>query len=326
MDTTGRLLELVARFAPLDRSRSNTHFSRLRVELVGDRLLSTVETAALAPQVKVGSGVISSTLFAATDAANIPDSVASQMAEMLSADLDFHRELRKGDAFTLVYEALTADGEAVTWNGFSGRLLAAEFFNGGRRHSGVWYQDVRGRGGFYGLEGQSKRRSFLASPLEFSRVSSGFATRMHPLLGQWQQHQGVDYPAPQGTPVRSVGDGVVEFAGWRGGYGNMVQVRHGNERATLYAHLSRIDVRSGQRVDQGTRLGSVGATGRATGPHLHFEFKVAGIPRNPAQLAQWSEAVFLPPAERAQFAVWAKSIRGQLDLAQSTLRGATLAE
>lgn len=326
LDNSGRLLELVARFAPQDRSRSSTHFTRLRVELVGDRLLSTTETAALAPQIRVGSGTISSNLFAATDAANVPDAVAAQMAEALSADVDFHRDLRKGDRFALVYEVLTADGEAVTWGGSSGRLVAAEFINAGLRHSAVWYQDALGKGGYYSYEGQSKRRTFLASPLEYSRVSSGFASRMHPILKQWQKHRGVDYSAPSGTPVRSVADGVVEFAGVRNGYGNVVEIRHGGERSTLYAHLSRIDVRHGQRIEQGARVGAVGATGWATGPHLHFELKVGGVQRNPGQLAQWADTVMLPHAERSAFLAWSRSMQGQIDLFQSVARRTELAE
>lgn len=326
LDRSGRLLELVGRFAPQDRSRSSTHFSRVRVELVGDRLLSTVETAALAPQIRVGSGTITSSLFSATDAANVPDAVAAQMAEVLSADIDFHRDLRKGDRFTLVYEVLTADGEMVTWSGSGGRLVAAEFINAGFRHSAVWYQDALGKGGYYSYEGQSKRRSFLASPLEYSRVSSGFATRMHPILKEWQRHRGVDYTAPSGTTVRSVADGVVEFAGVRNGYGNVVEIRHGGERSTLYAHLSRIDVRTGQRVEQGVRIGAVGATGWATGPHLHFELKVAGVHRNPGQLAQWADAVMLPSAERRGFLEWSRSIQGQIELFQSATRHGVLAE
>ena len=195
-DASGRLLELVARFAALDRSRSESHFTRLRVEQIGDRLMSTAETAAFDRQIKVGSGTVVSSLFAATDIANVPDAIASQMAEVLSGDLDFHRDLRKGDTFSLVYETLTADGEPVSWLNFSGRLVAAEYVNAGRRHTGVWYQDARGKGGYYSFDGQSKRRTFLASPLEFSRVSSGFTGRMHPLLKQWQQHRGLDYPHP----------------------------------------------------------------------------------------------------------------------------------
>lgn len=326
LDRVGRLLELVGRFGPQDRSRSLTHFSRLRVELVGERLLSTTETAALAPQIKVGSGTITTSLFAATDAANVPDAVAAQMAEVLSADIDFHRDLRKGDRFALVYEVLTADGEAVTWTGIAGRLVAAEFINAGFRHSAVWYQDSLGKGGYFSYDGQSKRRSFLASPLEYSRVSSGFATRLHPILKEWQRHRGVDYTAPSGTPVRSVADGVVEFAGVRNGYGNVVEIRHGSERSTLYAHLSRIDVRAGQRLEQGARIGTVGATGWATGPHLHFEFKVAGEQRNPGQLAQWADAVMLPSSERSGYLAWSRSIQGQIDLFQSAARHGSLAE
>jgi murein DD-endopeptidase MepM/ murein hydrolase activator NlpD len=326
LDRSGRLLELVGRYAPQDRRRIHTHFSRVRVELVGDRLLSTVETAALAPQIRVGSGTISSSLFAATDAANVPDTVAAQMADVLSADIDFHRDLRKGDRFAVVYETLTADGEAVTWSGFSGRLVAAEFINAGFRQSAVWYQDALGKGGYYSYEGQSKRRSFLASPLEYSRVSSGFATRMHPILKEWQRHRGVDYTAPTGTPVRSVADGVVEFAGVRNGYGNVIEIRHGGERSTLYAHLSRIDVRTGQRVEQGVRIGAVGATGWATGPHLHFEFKVAGVQHNPGQLAQWADSAMLPSTERSGFLAWSRSVQGQIELFQSSARHGVLAE
>jgi murein DD-endopeptidase MepM/ murein hydrolase activator NlpD len=155
-------------------------------------------------------------------------------------------------------------------------VLAAEFVNAGRTHQAVWFVDGQGRGAYFGPDGLSRRRAFLASPLEFSRVTSGFAMRFHPLLKSWRAHLGVDYGAPTGTAVRSVGDGVVHFAGRQNGYGNVVEVQHGNERSTLYAHLSRIDVRKGQRVEQGESLGAVGATGWATGPHLHFEFRVAG--------------------------------------------------
>jgi murein DD-endopeptidase MepM/ murein hydrolase activator NlpD len=149
---------------------------------------------------------------------------------------------------------------------------------------------------------------------------------MHPILKEWQRHRGVDYTAPSGTTVRSVADGVVEFAGVRNGYGNVIEIRHGGERSTLYAHLSRIDVRTGQRVEQGVRIGAVGATGWATGPHLHFELKVAGVHRNPGQLAQWADAVMLPSAERWGFLEWSRSIQGQIELFQSATRHGVLAE
>jgi murein DD-endopeptidase MepM/ murein hydrolase activator NlpD len=326
IDTSGRLIELIARYAALDRTRSGSHFSRLRVELIAGRLISTVETAALAPLVKVSSGTVASSLFAATDAAGIPEAVANQMADVLSGDIDFHRNLRDGDVFAVVYEVVAADGEPVMWSHFPGRLVAAEFITRGRPHSAVWYQEPGTKGGYYSFDGQSKRRAFLASPLEFSRVSSGFSGRMHPVLKQWQQHQGVDYAAPSGASVRCVGDGVVEFAGSKNGYGNVVEIRHSGGRTTLYAHLRRIDVRNGQRVERGDRLGTVGATGWATGPHLHFEFKVGGIPRNPARLAQWSETAQIGPGRQPHFEAWVKGFQGQVELAQSTVRRGLYAE
>jgi murein DD-endopeptidase MepM/ murein hydrolase activator NlpD len=217
----------------------------------------------------------------------------------------------------VVYEALTADGEPITWNQASGRVLAAEFVNNGRTHAAVWFQDAHSKGGYYGFDGESKRRAFLASPMEFSRVTSGFSMRMHPIHKTWRKHLGVDYGAPTGTPVRNVGDGVVEFAGWQNGYGNVVQVRHSNDRTTLYGHLSRIDVKKGQRVEQGVRIGAVGSTGWSTGPHLHFEVKVKGQHQNPLIIAKTSEAVVLAPESRAQFTTLAQRLRHQLDVAKA---------
>lgn len=312
----GQLDELVARYAVADPTLAATHFTRLKIARVSGRLYATVENAPLASQVRLGSGTIESSLFAATDDARIPDAVAVQLAEIFSTDVDFHRELRRGDTFSVVYEALTADGEPITWGSTGGKVLAAEFVNKGRAHSAVWFRDDLGKAGYYDLNGQSKRRAFLASPMEFSRVTSGFALRMHPILNQWRAHKGVDYGAPNGTPVRAVGDGLVDFAGWQNGYGNVVEIRHSNNRSTVYAHLSRIDVKRGQRVDQGTRIGAVGATGWATGPHLHFEFKVAGVQHNPVQIAQSSEAVELAPGAKARFAELARAFKGQLDAAE----------
>ena len=319
-DESGALTELVARYAANGSEQAATQFQRLRVMRVAGKLLASVETAPLAAQVRMGSGTIRSSLFAATDDARVPDAVATQLAEVFSTDIDFHRELRKGDTFSVVYEALTADGEAITWGSSTGRVLAAEFVNNGRSYSAVWFKDGDGKGGYYGLDGQSKRRAFLSSPLEFSRVTSGFAMRMHPIHNVWKQHKGVDYGAPTGTPIRSVGDGVVEFAGRQNGYGNVVEIRHSNQRSTVYAHLSRIDVRQSQRVDQGARIGAVGATGWATGPHLHFEVKVAGQQQDPMIMAKASEAVVLSAAGKAEFAQLAVNVKSQLDLADSVGR------
>ncbi len=312
----GTLIELVARY-PAERDQARTHFTRLTVQRDGDQLRARSEVAPLEAQVRVGSGTIRSSLFAATDEAGIADAIATQIAEIFSTDLDFHRELRRGDTFSVVYETLTADGEPVVWNQGTGRVLAAEFVNGDRVHQALWYQGRDGRGGYYAFDGQSKRRTFLASPLEFSRVTSGFAMRMHPILQQLRAHKGVDYAAPSGTPVRVVGDGVVDFAGRQNGYGNVVIVRHSNQRTTLYAHLSRIDVTRGERVAQGQHVGTVGATGWATGPHLHFEFHVNGAQQDPLGIAKSSEAVTLAAGERAGFEQQAQVARAKLDVARS---------
>ncbi len=319
----GTLVELVARFPADNRELAASHFTRLTVQRDGDGWRASTELAPLEAQTRLASGTIRSSLFAATDEAGLPEVVAVQLAEIFSTDIDFHRELRRGDTFGVVYETLTADGEPVVWNQGVGRVLAAEFVNAGRVHHAVWHRHADGRGAYYGFDGQSKRRSFLTSPLEFSRVSSGFAMRMHPILQRMRAHKGVDYAAPTGTPVRVVGDGVVEFAGWQNGYGNVVTVRHGNGRSTLYAHLSRIDVRVGQRLAQGQHLGAVGATGWATGPHLHFEFHVNGVHQDPLLIAKSSETVALPAAERPRFELQAQTARIKLDTVR-TLATASL--
>lgn len=316
----GALVQLVARYPAESADQAASHFRRLTIERQADGpWQARVETVELDAQVRLASGTIQSSLFAATDDARIPDGIASQLAEMFSTDIDFHRELRRGDTFSLVYETLTADGEPVPWG--SGRVLAAEFVNGTRTHQAMWYEGSDGRGAYFGFDGESKRRSFLASPLEFSRVTSGFAMRMHPILQRMRAHKGIDYAAPTGTAVRVVGDGVVDFAGWQTGYGNVVRVQHARERSTVYAHLSRIDVKVGQHVTQSQTLGAVGMTGWATGPHLHFEFIVDGEQRNPLEMAKASEAFVVGPAQRADFKAHADAVLAQLQAAQ-TIDGA----
>ena len=313
----GRLTSLIAR-SPAQRSEQlTTHFTRLAVTRDTNGAWQAVEeTRPLQSQTRLASGMIRSSLFAASDEARIPDSIAVQMAELFAADIDMHRELRRGDTFSVVYEALTADGEPIPWSQGTGRVLAAEFVSGGKTHQAVWYRDGSGRGAYFDLSGQSKKRSFLASPMEFSRLSSGFAMRFHPLLQTWRAHLGVDYAAPSGTAVRTVGDGVVDFAGQQNGYGNVVQIKHSNERSTLYAHLSRIDVKKGQRIEQGQRIGAVGATGWATGPHLHFEFRVNGQHQDPLRIAKASEAVAIAPTAKAEFAALTQSLQVKLAVAE----------
>jgi murein DD-endopeptidase MepM/ murein hydrolase activator NlpD len=316
-NAAGQLEELVARFAAPAGPQVGSHFTRLSVVRVDGKFRASIELVPMSAQQRMGGGTIRSSLFAATDEAKIPDALASQLAEIFATDIDFHRELRKGDTFSMIYETLTADGEPVTWGVSSGRVLAAEFVNKGRRYSALWFKDDQGKGAYYGFDGKSRSHSYLASPLEFSRTTSGFAMRMHPILNQWKQHNGVDYAAPRGTPVRAVGDGVVEFAGQQNGYGNIVQIKHSKDRATVYAHLSRIDVELGQKVEQGQYIGAVGATGWATGPHLHFEFKVGGVHQDPLAMSQGSEAGEVSPAAKAQFEQWAQGVKVPLEMAQT---------
>ena len=318
----GRLIELVARYAaPETVANAASHtppslFTRLTVRrAAADRsgaFVSKIELAPLQPQRRMGGGTIRSSLFAATDEARLPDAIASQLIDIFSTDIDFHRQLRKGDSFSIEYEALTADGLAINWADSTGRILSAEFVNNGRVAQAMWFKDATGKGSYFGFDGQSKRRGFLASPLAFSRVTSSFAMRIHPIQQTWRAHNGVDYGAPGGTPVRSVGDGVVEQAGWQSGYGNVVSVSHGNERSTVYAHLSKVEVRKGDRVEQGQRVGLVGATGWATGPHLHFEFRVNGMFQDPLTIARAAEPVVVDAVSRPRFAHAASAARAQL--------------
>ena len=324
--SNGQLDELVVRFAALDPALADTHFTRLRVVRFENRFQAAIETAALDTQVRLGSGTVTSSLFGATDDANLPDSVANQIAEMFATEIDFHRDLRRGDTFSVLYEARTADGEPITWNAAAGRVVAAEFVNAGESHSAVWYAGESGKGAYFGFDGRSKQHAFLASPMEFSRVTSGFAMRMHPILNTWKQHKGVDYGAPTGTPVRTVGEGVVSFAGRQNGYGNVVEVRHSDQRETVYAHLSRIDVKVGQHIEQGERIGAVGATGWATGPHLHFEFKVGGSHQDPMAIAKSSDTLAIAPEARSRFMAMAQIVKGQLDVATTAASSARYSE
>ena len=303
------LQRLTARWAHDDSG----NFKRLVVEKTDKGFVSRIETAPLTASTRLAGGVIHSSLFAATDASNIPDGVAVQLAELFSADIDFRRALRKGDRFSVVYETLVADGEPLR----SGRVLSAEFVNNGKTHRALWFQEPGSdKGAYYTLDGQSKRRAYLASPLEFSRVTSGFAMRFHPILQKWRAHLGTDFAAPTGTPVRTVGDGVVDFAGVQNGFGNVVYVKHRNQHVTVYAHLNRIDVKKGQSVSQGQNIGTVGATGWATGPHLHFEFRVDGQHQDPMVIARQSEAAApVSAAARPAFDRLASTMRIELSSA-----------
>ena len=294
-------------------------FKRLVIERTAAGLSSRIETAPYTATARLASGSILSSLFAATDEARIPDAVAVQVAEIFSGDIDFRRDLRKGDRFNVVYETLEADGEALR----TGRVLSAEFVNAGKTHQAMWFQPpgqgagAQNKGGYYTLDGQSLRRAYLSSPVEFSRISSGFSMRFHPILQKWRAHLGTDFAAATGTPARTVGDGVVEFAGMQNGYGNVVFIKHRNGHETVYAHLSKISVQRGQTVGQGQTIGLVGATGWATGPHLHFEFRVNGAHKDPMTIAKQSETITLSAAAMPAFRELSAGVKGQLQAAAS---------
>ena len=285
--------------------------TEMRIERAGGDFRAREVAAPLRVEVRRGAGVVQSSLFGATDAAGVPDSVAIQLADIFAGDVDFHRELRRGDRFAVVYEQYTLGGRAV----HAGRVLAAAFVNQGRMLRAVRYETAQGSAGYYAPDGSNLRKAFLRSPLEYTRISSGFGMRRHPFLRSWRAHTGVDYAAPTGTRVRAAADGVVEVAGPKGGYGNAVILRHRGEVSTLYGHLSRLaaGLHRGERVSQGDIIGYVGSTGWATGPHLHYEFRVAGHARNPYAIAMPAGEP-VPPGERDAFRARAAPLVAQLEL------------
>ncbi len=312
IDGSSALQKLTARWVGKD---SDGMFQRLIIERTAAGFVSRLESAPLVSVQALGSATISSSLFAATDEASIPDAVAVQLAEIFSGQIDFRRSLRKGDRLSVVYETLQADGETMR----SGRVLSTEFVNNGKSNQAVFFQDTpSSRGQYYSFDGQSLRKAFLASPLEFTRMSSGYGIRVHPITKDKRAHQGIDYAAPTGTPIRTVGDGVVEFAGTQRGYGNVIEIKHRDNKSTLFAHLSRIGVRKGQRVEQGDIIGAVGSTGFSTGPHLHFEFRVDGQHRDPLTIvAEGGGSQPLSAAAKPMFDRASIFMRGQLAQAAS---------
>jgi murein DD-endopeptidase MepM/ murein hydrolase activator NlpD len=289
------------------------------VERAGDALEVIRQPAQLESRTLMASGEIRSSLFAAADAANLPDGVAIQLADIFSTDIDFHRDLRKGDRFSVVYEAFYYQGDPVR----TGRVVAAEFVNQGKTYQAVYFQNTEGKGGYYTLAGKNIRKAFLRSPLEFSRISSGFSTaRFHPVLKRWRAHKGIDYAAPSGTRVKATADGVVDFVGRQGGYGNLVVLRHQSKYTTWYGHLSAFakGLRKGSRVTQGDVIGYVGATGLATGPHLHYEFRINDVNQNPLRVVMPSA-----PPITAEVKPMFEAVARPLALRLEALHGTNLA-
>ncbi|MCL4822284.1 MAG: M23 family metallopeptidase [Vicinamibacteria bacterium] len=258
----------------------------LRVERAATGWQARIVTRDVTATAATFAGTIESSLFAAVTASGGRDQLALDLAEIFAWDVDFNTELQRGDSFRLVVDELAVGDRFLRY----GPIRAAEFRRGERVLRAVRFE-ADGRAGYYAPDGTPLRKAFLRSPLRFTRISSGFSTRrLHPVLGIRRPHLGIDYAAPTGTPVQAAADGTVLAAGWEGGFGKTVRLRHANGFETLYGHLSRIDVRRGARVTQGDRIGAVGSTGLATGPHLDYRMKRSGAWVNPL-------AVQLPPAE-----------------------------
>jgi len=310
-----QLLTLTTRWLKND---NDTQFQRMVITRNDNNKFSVrTDSAPLTASVRMTGGTVASSLYAASDEARLPDNVTRQLADVFSGQIDFHRALRKGAIFSVVYETLEAEGEPLR----AGRLLSAEITNDKKTYDAVWFQEPGQKGAYYTMSGDSLRRAFLASPMPYSRRTSGFGMREHPIFHTQRAHMGVDYAAPTGTPIISVADGVVVESGFSGGFGNMVVVQHNARQSTVYAHLSKIAVRKGQTIKQGDNLGAVGATGWATGPHLHFEFRINGRHVDPLTLAQQGSSEPISAALRPQFNQRAQYARSQLMAAAQMRQG-----
>lgn len=239
--------------------------------------------ASVDTMIEMRSGTITHSLFGATDAAGVPDSVANRFAEIFGTQIDFSRDLREGDRFSVVYETVFDQGVPLR----AGRILAAEFENQGKKHTVVLYREADGNEAYYTPDGRGLNQAFLRYPLEFTRISSSFGRRIHPIHRNWRNHNGTDFAAPTGTPIMASSDGRVHFVGSQRGYGNTIIIQHRDSYSTLYAHLNGFakGLQKGQRIRQGQVIGYVGMTGWATGPHLHYEIRINDVPHDPMKIA-----------------------------------------
>nr|WP_276611194.1 peptidoglycan DD-metalloendopeptidase family protein [Thioalkalivibrio sp. XN8] len=268
------------------------------------------------------TGRITSSFYAAGLAAGLSDATIMRLAGIYAWDIDFALDIRRDDWFSVVYEELWQDGEKLR----DGEIVAAEFSNQGRSYRAVRFPDEDGRASYYTPEGDNMRKAFLRAPVHFTRVSSNFnPNRLHPVHKIRRPHRGVDYAAPTGTPIMAAGDGKVISAGTQGGYGRTVVLQHGGNVTTLYAHMSRIaaSARVGRRVKQGDIIGYVGATGTATGPHLHYEYRINGVHKNP-RTVDLPKADPVPAARRAEFAAVTAPLVAELDALGGPLRLAAI--
>jgi murein DD-endopeptidase MepM/ murein hydrolase activator NlpD len=284
------------------------------IERRGKHFAIRERTMELEPQTIVRSGEISNSWVDATAATGIPEAIASQLIAIFGSEIDFHRDLRKGDRFSLVYEVFNHHGQTVR----HGRILAAEIRSDQKALKAFWFQPAQSGGAYYTADGHSIRKTFLRSPIELSQINSGFAGgRLHPILQTWRAHKGVDYSAPTGTPVLAVADGIVDTAEYQNnGYGNLIVIKHHGAYSSAYGHLSNFaaGLRKDTRVRQGDTIGYVGQTGLATGPHLHYEFRVNDEQVDPLTLAL-PTSMPLEGLERGRYLKSSMALRTQLERA-----------
>lgn len=241
-----------------------------------------IRTVTIEPEIRVSaaSAQIKHSLFLDGQKAGLSDALIMRMTQIFGWDIDFALDIRESDRFSVIYESVYKNNELIKQD----RILAAEFVNQGKQHRAVLFTDAEGHSDYYSEDGKAMRKAFLRTPVNFTRISSRFnLRRKHPILNKIRAHKGVDYAAPHGTPVRAVANGKIRHVGRKGGYGRTVEMQHGKSYSTLYAHLSRFarGLKNGSKVKQGQVIGYVGKSGLATGPHLHYEFRVNGVHRNP---------------------------------------------
>jgi murein DD-endopeptidase MepM/ murein hydrolase activator NlpD len=286
----GEMLKIMHRGGELvGMERKLSDSETLKVTRDENGFITDVLENPLEIRTRTASAVIDSSLFQAAADAGLDERVAFDLAEIFQYDIDFVLDIQQGDRFTVVFEEVFQDGARLR----NGNILAAKFINEGREYRAVRYADSQDHSEYFTPDGKSLRKAFMRSPVQFSRVSSRFnPSRRHPVLNTIRAHRGVDYAAPVGTPVRAAGEGKVRFVGRSGGYGNVIELEHGSGVVTVYGHLSRFakQLRRGQRVELGKVIGYVGSTGLATGPHLHYEYRIRGVHKNP-------QTVPLPDAE-----------------------------
>jgi len=308
----GELLHFTHREGELlGLERRLTDTQTLKVSRDGDALKADVLQNPIEMRTQTIRGVIDSSLFEAVEAAGAHDQIAVSLADIFGWDIDFVLDVRPGDTFVVTYQEIWRDGAYLK----DGPIEAAEFVNQGREFRAVRFTDPEGHSNYYNPEGRSLHKAFLRAPVEFTRVSSRFnSARHHPILNLIRAHKGVDYAAPIGTPVHAAGDGRIRFAGNRGGYGNCVEIEHSRSIVTLYGHLSRFarGTRAGAHVAQGTVIAYVGMTGLATGPHLHYEYRVNGMFRNP-QTVQLPAAAPIEASLRDDFLARTAPLLATLD-------------